>query len=349
MQTNYNQLPLNILSAVYGKADVTTKVRSQVSQSSVSVKADNGVLGDSWPGTQKALVVVYQYGYYKPEVAAVKEGETLTITPQNYKYQPWYLAPQGTLAILGAAYGLANVTDAVTAKVHGISLDIAVDNNQLGDGWPGVRKALTVTFLNVHGIPVTATAEEGSQLKITNEQKHHAHGQTNQGWDRPHLNILSAVYGKKNITDQVRSQVNQDAVTVKADNGVFGDPWPGVQKSLVVIYQYGFFKPEVAIVQEGGSININPQSYKYQQWYPPHQGQLAVLGAAYGLSNVTDAVNSKVKGHHLDIAADNNILGDGWSGVRKTFVLAAINPQGVPVTVIREEGEHVKLDQHAGY
>lgn len=346
MQTVENQLPLTILSAVYGKADVTNKVRSLISQNSVSVRADNAVFGDPWYGVQKSLVIVYQYGSFKPEVIAVREGQNLKITSQNYKHQGWYLAPKGTMTILGAAYGLANVTDAVAAKLHDNCLDVTADNNSLGDGWYGVRKTLTVTYLNTKGIPVTATVEEGGQLKIIVEQQQQTPGQTSQGWDRPHLNILSAVYGKKNVTDQLRSQASQDTVTVRASNDVFGDPWYGVRKSLVVIYQYGFFKPEVAIVQEDDMITISPQSYTYQQWYLPIQGQFALLGAAYGLSDVTEAVSSKVKGNCLNIRADNSNLGDSWPGVRKTFVVAAINHYGLPATVICEEGEQLKLDQH---
>lgn len=46
------------------------------------------------------------------------------------------------------------------------------------------------------------------------------------------LNIRSAIYGGKDVTDVVKRQVKGDKLVLKVGNDIFGDPAPGVAKSL---------------------------------------------------------------------------------------------------------------------
>ena len=73
----------------------------------------------------------------------------------------------------------------------------------------------------------------------------------------PKLTILGAAYGPKDVTNDVSHMMNGNQLTVKVSNGVFrGDPWPGIPKSLVVIYQYGNELTRTAITQEGSIMRI---------------------------------------------------------------------------------------------
>lgn len=159
--------PLIILGAVYGKAEVTEKVCQLVSNNCLQVRAEIATFGDNWHLRSKSLVVVYQYGNFGPEVAIAAEGHMLTITPQTYRYPPWRLHRRGEIMILGAAYGLSDVTNAVSAMVcGGRSLHLPARNSVLGDGWYGVRKVLTVTYLNPEGMPTTVFVEETGHIAI---------------------------------------------------------------------------------------------------------------------------------------------------------------------------------------
>lgn len=48
---------------------------------------------------------------------------------------------------------------------------------------------------------------------------------------------------------------------------------------------------------------------------------LRVVGAAYGLADVTYQVQSMVRNNRLDVVASNGVFGDTWDGNRKTLVV----------------------------
>ena len=53
---------LTILSAVYGRAEVTETAQKILSKGTTVFKAKNNVFGDSWVGTVKTLVITYLDG-----------------------------------------------------------------------------------------------------------------------------------------------------------------------------------------------------------------------------------------------------------------------------------------------
>ena len=118
---------LTICGAAYGRGDVTGKMRSLRKDQKVSVKASDDVFGDTWPGKTKSLVVVYKYGNNRPQVKTVKQNNTLEISPPSTlsvgdRKDRLSLSLKAVetvsrkeksalkLNILGAAYGLAEVT-----------------------------------------------------------------------------------------------------------------------------------------------------------------------------------------------------------------------------------------------
>ena len=154
------------------------------------------------------------------------------------------------------------------------------------------------------------------------------------------LTILGAAYGLQNVTDQVQHIANTtpgSSVTVQASNTVFGDTWPGTQKSLVIVYQYPGESPQTSVAKEGETVtmtNSHPGAGT-----PTAATALGILGAAYGAGVVTEDTKKLVVGNSLEITADNGTFSDTWPGVQKTFV-GVFKSAGV---IIVKEGTYFSL------
>jgi len=318
---------LKILGAAYGKTDVTRVVRKMMINDTVKAAVNSNVFQDSWQAASKTLVVVYQHGNNKPEVAIARDGENFEISPKNYHPQQWSFY-NGQMKILGAVYGCKSVTDIVAPQVNNNYLNIQVNNQNLGgDNWPGVQKSLVLIYLDVHGTPVTKVFAEGEHAKVSGFQ----------------LNVLGASYGKANVTDKVRSLVSESKLNFKVDNATFGDSLPGRPKSFTLVYQYGYSKPDVVIVKEGEMINISPSGYNQQPWSGVLPGRIGVLGASYGLGNVTPNVASKINNESLNFYCNNQTFGETWQNNAKTFTLVYLDVAQIPQTLVFEENQQVNI------
>lgn len=154
----------------------------------------------------------------------------------------------------------------------------------------------------------------------------------------PRLKILGAAYGPANVTEKIRGQVKDHSLTVEANNygTLFGDPWPGKPKSLVVIYQFGDNQHQVAAVKQDTTLNINyePRS-KYS---PPAPGVLRILGAAYGLGDVTGKCQSLVTHNSaLAVHVDTSTFGDPWPGATKILVVVYQYNNTFPMTISMQD------------
>lgn len=327
MQFQQNE-PLFILGAVYGKQDVTNTVRDLVQKGFTQIRADNTNFSDSFYGVQKTLAIVYQYGNNPPGVLTAKEGSIAAISPHQKSHQ-WHPFQADQITILGAAYGPSDVTDKVVKRMNNGGLDITATNEVFGDSWYGIRKVLTIVYRNPNGEIKTVFAEEGHRVKIEAP---------------PQIpTILGAAYGKYNVTDQISASVADGCLEVLADNNVLGDGFENNQKSLVVVSRFGHSKPQVGIVKEHQTLKIHQINHSYNHGFT-EPGQARILGAAYGLSDVTSKVGSYLQNSGLNIKADNGIFGDSWPGVRKTLVVVYQDPSGNVNTAIVEEGETLKIN-----
>ena len=154
------------MGAAYGRADVTTEVSRRVSSSqSLQIYASNGVFGDSWRGIIKTLVIVYQHAGYDPRTVIVREGQSLTIKSRPLGCQEPSSNPEGNLKIMGAAYGLADVTDQVQSRVSNNRLDVSADSRIFGNAWSGL-KSLVIVYQYGNGPYQTAIATEGNEIHI---------------------------------------------------------------------------------------------------------------------------------------------------------------------------------------
>lgn len=304
---------LQIIGAAYGKGNVTGTVIGLVDRSttpqSLSVVASDAVFGDTWPGVDKSLTVVYRYGDDgTPGVAAVKKGETLVIDSSPgipRQAGPRDVTPQ--LTVFGATYGPADVTDAVRQKIvpDNQSLTVVADNATFGDSWYGVPKTFVVVAAYTGQIPYVDIVVEHETYTLTY---------------RPPFQVLSARWGVEDVTNTVQDAVRRRALTVDATRAVLGDGGLSGPLSLTVVSQYGTEVPRTSIAVEDETLSID---YVVAAHYdpPPDPTALNVVGATYGRADVTEQVRDLVSADTLDLTADNQTFGDSWHGVQKSFTL----------------------------
>ena len=124
---------LEILSAVYGLADVTDKITALYNSGQKVIHAENEILGDSWPGVVKSLHITFRYRE-KPRTVAVKEGSSIVI-PDGHE-------------ILGASYGTLDVTKGLK-EMYAKGQRVFSGTNQVWtDPWVNVVKTFTITYRN---------------------------------------------------------------------------------------------------------------------------------------------------------------------------------------------------------
>ena len=158
--------PMTILGTAYGLADVTTKVCELVKNRSFTATANNSTSVDGWVGTQKTLVVTYQYGEEIPQVSAVKQDQTMEII---YSKKSAFLGSTDpdVLMILGAAYGPSDVTHKIQSLVKG---NILQTENNISvfthDPWVCVDKSLAIVYWYGRNRPQTKIAVKRSKVSI---------------------------------------------------------------------------------------------------------------------------------------------------------------------------------------
>ena len=347
---------LTILGAAYGPADVTAKVWSCVRNQSLNIQASDSVFGDTWSGAKKSLVVVYKYTETPVLVATAQQGQTITLSPPTSTAPPaprinkafasdkltsiantvsrsCQLQPSDQqLTILGAAYGIADVTSTAQKKVQDDTVfDQPANDQTWGDGdWSGNSKKTLVVVYTYGGrmdVPMLNVAKENETMYFLVS---------------PPLYILGAAYGLAPVTAQVQDMVVNRQLHVTADNSTFGDTWHGVKKSLVVTYQFGDEEPGVISVAEKSSMSIlYAQNDLSRNVTAPNY--LSIISSVYGLGDVTAKCQSLVQGNCLDVTANDATFGDTWHGVKKSLVTVYQYGANPPLMVITPEGSQQEI------
>lgn len=159
-----------------------------------------------------------------PPIASQPESQPTPIDPHHIP----------VLVITKAVYGdLPNGASAdVTTKVAGMVMDntLTVDatNDNFGDSAPNIVKSLRVDY-TLDGIAYTRLVHENAAMHITGP---------------PKLIVTKAVYGdlpngpSTDVTAKVAALVDNDQLTVAANNDNFGDPAVGTDKTLRVNYRF---------------------------------------------------------------------------------------------------------------
>jgi len=223
----------------------------------------------------------------------------------------------GVLQIVGAAYGLKQVTAQVIKLVNRQavpeSLTVLADNQVFGDTWIGQEKTLTVVYRYDGGPTLVATAAQGQTLDIGAPQFEQAAQATALAPDddstRPALTVWGASFGALDASATARKLVDASTGTLSlvADHATFGAANDGKRSTFVIVASYSGQVPFIDIVVEG-----NPYALGYR---PP----LHILSAFYGLKDVTDIVRASVSRRKLSVSASSSVFGDGWPAMRKTL------------------------------
>ena len=223
----------------------------------------------------------------------------------------------GVLQIVGAAYGLKQVTAQVIKLVNRQafpeSLTVLASNQAFGDTWIGHEKTLTVVYRYDGGPTYVATASEGQTLTVgvpQFEQSDHAPiPAVEEGIAQSGLTVWGASFGPVDVSTTVRNLVDEAAGTLSLvpDNATFGAACEGKRSAFVIVASYSGQVPFIDIVVEGNAYAL---SYR-----PP----LHILSAFYGLKDVTDIVRASVSRRRLSVSASSSVFGDGWPAMRKTL------------------------------
>jgi hypothetical protein len=223
----------------------------------------------------------------------------------------------GVLQIVGAAYGLKQVTAQVIKQVNRQAfpetLSVLASNQTFGDTWVGHEKTLTVVYRYDGGPTFVATASEGQTLNIGAQQFEQSirapapAPQDNAA--QPVLTVWGASFGCSDVSATVRNLADHSAGTLSlvADSATLGEDGNGKRNTFVIVASYCGQIPFIDIVVEG-----NPYALSYR---PP----LHILSAFYGLKDVTDIVRASVSRRRLSVAASSSVFGDGWPAMRKTL------------------------------
>lgn len=162
-----------------------------------------------------------------------------------------------TLKILSAVYGLKVVTEEVIKLINQATdlqtLSFLVNNQILGvDTWVGQKKSLTIVYQYDGGAIQVATAKEGDVIAIGEDQYNKSKLlPVPSDTFAESIIVYGASYGLADVTEKVRSMAEPGStLSVTADNATFGDGWPGVPKTLVIV---------VGLAYEVQSINIYPE------------------------------------------------------------------------------------------
>ena len=233
------------------------------------------------------------------------------------------------LTIYGAAYG----PEDVTATVRGLRMDQKLsftvsDKTFGGDPWHGNEKTLVVVYkysgedqvntkIVVQGddctlnppsqppsAPITKDQLDSSDLKVIQQVSSRKMKDSGES-----LVILGAAYGKADVTDQANKKLTSNGeFNEEASNDVWGDSWKGHGKTLVVVYEYDGLQMLDAVKEN-------------ERMHFIASPAMTILGAAYGLADVTTKVCALVKNRSLAVTANNATFGDSWKGVHKTLVV----------------------------
>jgi len=312
------RLKFEVVRATYGapraaQADVTERVRSYVTNDSLSIQVNAEVLGvDPVPNTAKTLTVVYRQDGVRRAVRA-KDFDTLRIGNAAIE----------SLRITKAQYGdgrrMRDVTSILNGKIAANRLELAINNANLGgDPAPAVKKFVTIEY-EYNGRAATARLAEGETLRLPDGDV----AGTAAPFATASLRIVKALYtggrrGTADVTTAVTSLVNGDTLELAVNGSTLGiDPAPGVEKTLSVEYEINGQR-QLATARDGETLRINKAA---------PASALRILGATYSggrrlSADVTRAVASRVSGDSLELTVNGDTLGvDPAPGAVKTLTV----------------------------
>ena len=326
--------------------DVTQRVRSLVQGDTLSMRVDNDTLGiDPTPGVRKTLRLrVRNHGQEQVLSYAEKESFSLNIRIHdrdrdyddrpggagNYGVppQPGYpggagnygAAPQpaygGGLQILRADYGadsrFLNVTSRLASNVQGNALTLRITNSAMGGDPAEDHPKILNVWYTFNGRVGNARVNEKDTLNLPSEND----------FFPGNLRVMRAQYGigrrYADVTDLLNSQIQGDQLNLRITNDTMGgDPDPEQRKQLIVFYVFNG-RPSRVMVNEKSILTL-PGADASAPPNPGYSGggysddRLQILHASYGAGeqrmDVTDLLNSRLRGNSLQLVVSNSSMG----------------------------------------
>jgi len=247
--------------------------------------------------------------------------------------------------ILRADYGAGNnwvdVTQQVRSLIRGDALNFRVDNATLGeDPAPGELKALRLEVRDKNGRTRQLTYQENQYVRL----RGYSAGNTTFGG----LQILRGVYGVYNrsvdVTSRLNSEIRGGRLNLQVTNGTMGgDPAPGQSKTLTVQYRYNGRQSEV-VVNEGDDLNL-PDGNTASRG-------LQILRGVYGAYNrsvdVTNRLNSEIRGGRLNLRVTNDTMGGDPAPDQRKTLRVQYRYNGRQSEVVVNEGDDLSLPDGTG-
>ncbi len=256
--------------------DVTNQVRMLMSGNGM-VRVDNQNMGgDPAVGADKVLRIHARNYQGQSRQFTFKEGSSIDAS-QFYGYGGGAGDNNGPgWRVAYADYGSGNrrvdVTDRVRAMLSGNGMVRVSNQNLGGDPAVGADKVLRISARNERGQVQQFSYKEGSSIDAGQFYNYGGYpggggGYPGGGYPPPgqgggygNLQIVRAYYGLNNRTNDVthllRSQTHNGTLIIQVENNnLGGDPAPGADKVLTVIYRVGG-REQTATVKEGNTLRI---------------------------------------------------------------------------------------------
>ena len=179
----HNNGQLYIHAAGFGDQDITSKVRSMVTQQqTLSIRSDALTyhFGDPWPNHRKQFALLYSYGQQPWQLVVCMEGnDTINLHPvQPVDRMRAEFVQQPTSRVVALVWGVKNALAENEEHGNGRSVGMKMmeveregrleaSNNWMGfDGNPNVEKMAMVFYRNGDGSVGVLTAREGETLRL---------------------------------------------------------------------------------------------------------------------------------------------------------------------------------------
>ncbi len=212
------------------------------------------------------MKLINRYAMFVIAAVLLAAGITLFSAPAGAQDDGWM--------IMRAEYGTRSqhndVSDIVKDLVGrgGVNGRVAVNNQTMGgDPAPGADKHLRISARNRRNEEREFEYKEGGSIEV---RTFNVNARPNEWDDRPGaygdrddypgVRIIRAYYGWQantaNVTEVLRSRMRDGQISFVVTNGAMGgDPAPGADKILVVIYRYQG-RESAAIVREGNTLSL---------------------------------------------------------------------------------------------
>ncbi|EFC43850.1 hypothetical protein NAEGRDRAFT_68136 [Naegleria gruberi] len=140
--------------------------------------------------------------------------------------QPVAPVDSSNLSILAAAYGPVDVTEDSKDLSGGNNFNIGANNHNFEDSLPGWPKSFSMV-LKSESDYYLVTCQEGQHVNVSSK-KH-------LGYVHSPEKIICFTYGTQDLTQRARQLANTGSIHVTNSN--FGDTWPNVLKSFMLVYK----------------------------------------------------------------------------------------------------------------